>query len=167
MLCLYCPYIHSYLNYTNTSWCSTNITYLKKFQSDQTHATEFSCTKKNCTSRQHLKENNILNIYQLNIFNDLLFQDRVNTTRFENCGNYLEYRRNILNNIQQRNKMAHSIRTFSVPAGACVIPLIMHDPENSKLAETYLFKVDNWNKRTIFEICQSWQKQHKINQLYL
>ena len=24
LLCLYCSYIHSYLNYANTAWCSTN-----------------------------------------------------------------------------------------------------------------------------------------------
>ena len=32
-LCLYYSYIHSYLNYVNTAWCSTNRTYLKKLQS--------------------------------------------------------------------------------------------------------------------------------------
>ena len=45
----------------------------------------------------------------------------------------------ILNNETRR----FSIRIFSVIAAACVIPLIMHDPENSKPAGTYLFKVNN------------------------
>ena len=30
LLCLYYSYIHSYLHYANTAWCSTNRTYLKK-----------------------------------------------------------------------------------------------------------------------------------------
>ena len=33
LLCLYYSYIHSYLNYANTAWCSTNRTYLKNLQS--------------------------------------------------------------------------------------------------------------------------------------
>ena len=73
-LCLYNSCIHSYLNYANTVWCSTNRTYLKKRQSQQKHTIRiifhgniFAHT------REHFKENNILNIYQLNIFNNLLF----------------------------------------------------------------------------------------------
>ena len=38
LLCLYYSCIHSYLNYANTAWCSTNRTYLKKLQSEQKHA---------------------------------------------------------------------------------------------------------------------------------
>ena len=38
LLCIYYSYIHSYLNYANTAWCSTNRTYLKKLQSQQKHA---------------------------------------------------------------------------------------------------------------------------------
>ena len=30
LLCLYYSYIHSYLNYAHTAWCSTNRTYLKR-----------------------------------------------------------------------------------------------------------------------------------------
>ena len=30
LLCLYYSYIHSYVNYANKGWCSTNRTYLKK-----------------------------------------------------------------------------------------------------------------------------------------
>ena len=33
LLCFYYSYIHSYLNYANTAWCSTNRTYLKNLQS--------------------------------------------------------------------------------------------------------------------------------------
>ena len=38
LLCLCYSYIHSYLNFANTGWSSTNITYLKKLQSQQMHA---------------------------------------------------------------------------------------------------------------------------------
>ena len=38
LLCLYYSYIHSYLNYANEAWCSTNRTYLKKLQSQQKDA---------------------------------------------------------------------------------------------------------------------------------
>ena len=38
LLCIYYSYIHSYLNYANTVWRSTNRTYLKKLQSQQKHA---------------------------------------------------------------------------------------------------------------------------------
>ena len=38
LLCFYHSYIHSYLNYANTEWCSTNRTALKKLQSQQTQA---------------------------------------------------------------------------------------------------------------------------------
>ena len=38
LLCHCYSYIHSYLNYANTTWCSPNRTYLKKLQSQQKHA---------------------------------------------------------------------------------------------------------------------------------
>ena len=67
MLCLYYPYIHSYLNYANTAWCSTNRTYLKKPQSQQKHAIRIIFHEyKSAQTTEHFKENNILNIYQLN-----------------------------------------------------------------------------------------------------
>ena len=75
MLCLYYSYIHSYLNYASTAWCSTNRTYLKKLQST---LLELSFTKTNLHIHENIfKKNNILNIYQLNIFNNLLFLHRV------------------------------------------------------------------------------------------
>ena len=78
LLCLYYSYIHSYLNCTNTAWCSTNRTYLKKLQSQQKHAIRIIFHEnKLAHTREHFKENNILNIYQLNIFHNLLFLYRV------------------------------------------------------------------------------------------
>ena len=71
--------IYSLQPNANTPWCSTNRTYLKKLQSHQKHAIRiiFNENKFAYTGR-HFKENNILNICQLNILNKLLFLHRVN-----------------------------------------------------------------------------------------
>ena len=37
LLFFYYSYIHSYLNYANTAWCSTNRTHLKELQSQKKH----------------------------------------------------------------------------------------------------------------------------------
>ena len=47
LLCLYFSYIHSYLNYENTAWCSTNRTFMKKLQSQRTTLLELSFKKTN------------------------------------------------------------------------------------------------------------------------
>ena len=53
-------------------WCSTNRTYLKKLQSQQKHAFRIIFHEnKFAHTQEHFKENNVLNIYQLNIFNNL------------------------------------------------------------------------------------------------
>ena len=78
LLWLYYAYIHSYLNYANTVESSTNRKYLKKLQSQQKQAIRIKFHEnKFAHSREHFKENNILNIYQLNIFNNLIFLHRV------------------------------------------------------------------------------------------
>ena len=85
MLCLYYLYIHSYLNYTNTALCSTNRTYLKKLQSQQKHTIRIIFHEdKFAHTREHFKENNILHIYQLTIFNNLLFLHRVKSGKTPN-----------------------------------------------------------------------------------
>ena len=87
--CLICSYnapiIHSYLNYANTAWCSANRTYLEKLQSQQNHAIRIIFRQnKLAHTREHFKENNILNIYQLNIFSNLLFLHRVKNGKVPN-----------------------------------------------------------------------------------
>ena len=78
LLCLYFWYIHSYLNYANTAWCSTNRTYLEKLQSQRKHAIKIIFHKnKFAHTPEDFKENNVLNFYQLNTFNNLLFLHRV------------------------------------------------------------------------------------------
>ena len=85
LLCLYYSYIHSYLNYANTAWCSTNRTYLKKLQSQQKHAIIIIFHEnKFAHTQEHFKENNILNIYQSNIFNNLLFLHRIKNGKAPN-----------------------------------------------------------------------------------
>ena len=85
MLCSYYSYIHSYLNYAKTAWCSTNRTCLKKVQSQQKHAIRIIFHENKFEhTREHFKENNIWNIYQLNIFNNLLFLHRVKNGKAPN-----------------------------------------------------------------------------------
>ena len=85
LLCLYCSCIHSYLNYVNTAWCSTNRTYLKKLLSQQKHTIRIIFYENKFErTREHFKENNILNICQLNIFNNLLFLHRVKNGKAPN-----------------------------------------------------------------------------------
>ena len=65
--------------------CSTNRTYLKKLQSQQKHAIRVIFHKnKFAHTREHFKENNILNIFQLNIFSNLLFLHRVKSGKAAN-----------------------------------------------------------------------------------
>ena len=78
-------YIHSYLNYANTAWCSTNRTYLKKIQSQQKHDIIIIFHENKFSHmREHFKENNIWNIYQLIIFNNLLFLHQVKNGKVPN-----------------------------------------------------------------------------------
>ena len=71
-LCLYYSYIYSYLNYANTTWCTNNRTYLKTLPSQQNHAIRIIFHEnKFAHTWEHFKGNNILNIYQLNISNNL------------------------------------------------------------------------------------------------
>ena len=60
-------------------------TYLKKVQSQQKHVVRIIFHGNKFThTREHFKENNILNIYQLNIFNSLLFLHRVKNGKAPN-----------------------------------------------------------------------------------
>ena len=53
LVALYYSYIHTYLNYANLSWGSTNRTNLKKLFSQQKHAIRIVCNK---TRFEHTKE---------------------------------------------------------------------------------------------------------------
>ena len=84
-LCLYSSSICSYLNYANTACCSTNRTYLRKLQSQQKHAIRTTFHEnKFAHTRTYFKGNKILNIYQLNIFDKLLFLHQVKNGKAPN-----------------------------------------------------------------------------------
>ena len=87
LLALYYSYIHTYLNYANFSWASTNRTYPKKLLSQQKHVIRFVDNK---APFEHTKElfnsQKILNIYKLNILNTAIFMHKVfNNTASTKC----------------------------------------------------------------------------------
>ena len=85
LLMFYYFFYHSYLNYANTVWWSTMRIYLNKLQSQQNHTIR-SIFQENKLAHtwEIFKGNNVLNIYQLNIFNNLLFLHRVKNGKVPN-----------------------------------------------------------------------------------
>ena len=78
LLTLYYPYVHTYVNYANIAWGSTNRTNLKKINSQQKHAIRIVYNKDRFShTRKLFRENKILNVYQLNILNNLMFMQRI------------------------------------------------------------------------------------------
>ena len=62
-------YIHSYLNYTNIAWASTYRTKLKTMHFHQNHAVRIVFNEdKLIHSRRLLRSRNILNVCQINLF---------------------------------------------------------------------------------------------------
>ena len=75
---LYFSFIHSYLNYGNMAWGSTNKTKLNQLLRHQKHASRIIFFKDKLTHAKPLLQSiNALNIYQLNIFHILLFMHKV------------------------------------------------------------------------------------------
>ena len=71
---IYYAFIHSYLNYANICLASTNTNKLKKLLNKQKHAARIILNKDRMThSRPLMKELQILNVYQLNIYQTLNF----------------------------------------------------------------------------------------------
>ena len=71
MVSLYYSFIHSYLNYGNIAWCSTSMTKLKKLLSKQKETLRtipIPTAQSESRSKQIMRENCVLNIYQLNIY---------------------------------------------------------------------------------------------------
>ena len=80
---IYFAFIHSYLNYGNISWASTKRYKLKKPYNQQKHAARIICNEDRYTpSKPLMKKLNILNTYQLNIYQTLnfMFTTKQNTT---------------------------------------------------------------------------------------
>ena len=75
---LYFSFIHSYLNYANIAWGSTSKTNLKVLFRRQKHASRIIYFKDKLThARPLMKSLNALNIFQLNIYQILLFMHKV------------------------------------------------------------------------------------------
>ena len=75
---LYFSYIHSYLNYGNIAWASTNKGKLKVLLRRQKHAARLINFKnKFIHAKPLLVDMKALNIYQLNIYQILLFMHKV------------------------------------------------------------------------------------------
>ena len=71
---IYSAFIHSYLNYANIAWASTSPNKLKKLFNKQKYAVRIISDNDRYTpSRPLMKNYNILNIYQLNIYQILTF----------------------------------------------------------------------------------------------
>ena len=75
---IYFSLVHSYINYANVVWASTNRTKLKKILSKQKQAARIMSFEDRSThARPLMKELNILNVYQINILQNLLFMFKV------------------------------------------------------------------------------------------
>ena len=78
LLVLYCSFIHTYINYGNITWGSTNRTNLKKINSLQKHAIRIIHGKDRFAhARELFRESKILNVFQLNILNNLVFMQKI------------------------------------------------------------------------------------------
>ena len=77
---IYFSFIHSYLNYANIAWGATNQNKLKKLYNKQKHAARIIYNEDRYSPSKPLMKNlNILNIYQLNIYETLNFMFKANT----------------------------------------------------------------------------------------
>ena len=75
---IYFALVHPYINYTNIAWASTNKTYLNRILGKQKQATRImSSDGISIPLRLLMKELNILNKYQINILQHLLFMFKV------------------------------------------------------------------------------------------
>ena len=77
---VYFSYIRSCLNYANIAWASAYATKLKRVYLKQKHAVRIVFNKDKLTHSKPLFENlNALNVYQINIYQDLNFMHKVFT----------------------------------------------------------------------------------------
>ena len=75
---IYFTFIHQYINYANIAWARTNKTYLKRILGNQKQAARLMFSDHiSSPSRLLMKELNILNVYQINILQHLLFMFKV------------------------------------------------------------------------------------------
>ena len=78
LLALYFSCIHSYINYANLVWGSTNRTYLRKINSQQKHALRLIHNKNRFYHSKELFEScEILSVYKLNLLNSVVFMNKI------------------------------------------------------------------------------------------
>ena len=78
LLVLYYSFIHTYINHGNIAWGSTNKTNLTKINSLQKHAIRIiHCKDRFAHARELFRESKILNVFQLNILNNLVFMHKI------------------------------------------------------------------------------------------
>ena len=97
MISLYYSFFHTYLNYGNIAWASTSKTKLKKLYSQQKQAVKIVFNEDILASSKILfSELNALNIYKINIFQNLVFMFKtrmginpdVFNNKFQNIDHY-------------------------------------------------------------------------------
>ena len=75
---IYFAYIHACLNYADMPWASTHKSKLKKVQSKQRHALRRILNQsKTSPSKPIFLDLNILNVWQINIFQYVQFMDKI------------------------------------------------------------------------------------------
>ena len=83
---IYFSFIHSYINYSNLVWASTNRSKLDKLYKKQKHAIRIIYSEdKQTHSRPLMKNLKALNIYQINIFQILLFMYKLKNNLVQSC----------------------------------------------------------------------------------
>ena len=85
LLMLYYSIIHTDISYGNITWGSNNRTHLKKINSLQKHAEWMICCKgRFANARQLFRETKILNVFQLNIWNILVYMHKIYLKQHQN-----------------------------------------------------------------------------------
>ena len=76
---IYFSFIHSYINYANIAWASTHKSKLMRLYRQQKQASRIIFGKDKYThAKPLLKKINVLNIFQLNIYQNLIFMYKLN-----------------------------------------------------------------------------------------
>ena len=107
---LYYSFIHSYINYCNLAWASTNITKLNKIYGIQKHASRIIMNEnRSANAKPLLKGMRVLNVYQMNIYKHLIFMHNM---KFDKCPKAFE---NQFSNINHKYNTRYSKNNFNVP----------------------------------------------------
>ena len=97
MINLYLSFIHTYINYGNIAWASTTKTKLKKIYSQQKQAIKTVFSEDILSpSKELFNKLRTLNIYELNIFQNLVFifktRNGINPDIFSNKFQNIEHK---------------------------------------------------------------------------